>query len=428
MSTTLEVTEKVDARVSRAWLPDRISVELAIAALVYFTFLHAGHHTYVNYFVPLAQAFLHGQLGVAEHPAWLNELVPWNGHWYMVYPPFPAVLLMPFVALFGPNFDQGVAGVLVAAFDVLLMGELARGMGVTGKARWAFGILFAFGTIIWLSARLSTSWHFAHLCAIMGLAIAIRLVQLRMSPVAIGLFLGIAAMSRLPAMMAFPFFVAYFAWCATQPAASGVFGAVDEPIPVLGKVDEDAIRRFLGACVRFGFGLGIPLLACLAYNMQRFGAPFQMGYALIPGVLQEYEYRFGIFSWHNIGRNLNAMLLQGPRPTVDLPFFIPARQGPLSLLLTTPAFVWAVKARGPNLLSLGCWVSCALTLVPVLTHGDIGGEQFGYRFAQDIYPFLFLLMIRGMDGKLTTERVMAIALGLLVNFWGMACTVLNWLT
>ena len=54
-----------------------------------------------DYFVRLADAFLHGRLYLLEAPSWLNELVPGGGGWYVVYPPVPAVLLVPFVAVFG---------------------------------------------------------------------------------------------------------------------------------------------------------------------------------------------------------------------------------------------------------------------------------------------------------------------------------------
>ena len=64
----------------------------------------------LDYFVPLADAFLHGRLGLTEAPSWLNEVVPGgNGLYYVVYPPMPALVSCPSVALFGPDFDQAWA-------------------------------------------------------------------------------------------------------------------------------------------------------------------------------------------------------------------------------------------------------------------------------------------------------------------------------
>ena len=43
--------------------------------LVYWWINH-GRVVDLDYFVPLADAFLHGRLGLEDAPSWLNELVP----------------------------------------------------------------------------------------------------------------------------------------------------------------------------------------------------------------------------------------------------------------------------------------------------------------------------------------------------------------
>ena len=63
---------------------------------------------------------------------------------------------------------------------------------------------------------------------------------------------------------------------------------------------------------------------------------------------------------------------------------------------------------------------------PVLTHADPGGAQFGFRYAQDIYPFLFLLVVRGLRGRISFEAWLAIAIGVVVNIWGMGATHVDW--
>ncbi len=49
----------------------------------------------------LADAFLHGHIYLTDHPSWLSELIPRDGVYYVPYPPMPAILLMPLVAIFG---------------------------------------------------------------------------------------------------------------------------------------------------------------------------------------------------------------------------------------------------------------------------------------------------------------------------------------
>ena len=76
-----------------------------------------------------------------------------------------------------------------------------------------------------------------------------------------------------------------------------------------------------------------------------------------------------------------------------------------------------VRARG--LASVG------LILIPILLHADPGGPQFGFRYAQDFYPFLFLLTVRGLGGRIF-EAWVAIIIGFLVNLWGMGATYFDW--
>src|SRR5262245_34935113 len=85
--------------------PDTVGTGLiSIAAAVIFLLTTSTDPTPFDYFVRLADAFLNGRLYLLEAPSWLNELVPGGGGWYVVYPPVPALMLIPFVALFGPTF------------------------------------------------------------------------------------------------------------------------------------------------------------------------------------------------------------------------------------------------------------------------------------------------------------------------------------
>jgi hypothetical protein len=45
-----------------------------------------------------AESFLHGRWDL-DLPAWWTDIVVLHGKHYIVYPPFPALLMMPFVAI-----------------------------------------------------------------------------------------------------------------------------------------------------------------------------------------------------------------------------------------------------------------------------------------------------------------------------------------
>jgi hypothetical protein len=99
-----------------------------------------------NHFIYLADAFLHGRLGVTGGGTSLAEIVPYNGSYYVVYPPMPAVLLLPFVALFGTTFDQGLMSILLACLCVAATWFMLKKTGIkSNKALWLTA-LFGFGT------------------------------------------------------------------------------------------------------------------------------------------------------------------------------------------------------------------------------------------------------------------------------------------
>ena len=147
---------------------DRLVIPAALFGLAWFVYALINHHRPANldYFVPLADAFLHGRLGLTEAPSFLNELVPGgNGLYYVVYPPMPALLLLPVVLVAGPDFDQAWASILLGAANVVVMSWLIEGMGASRRFRIVMSLVFAFGTIVWYSAQAGSSWHFAHVVA-----------------------------------------------------------------------------------------------------------------------------------------------------------------------------------------------------------------------------------------------------------------------
>jgi hypothetical protein len=405
------------AALTDRWL---IPAVLFGAAWLAYAWLNRGQTANLAYFVPLADALLHGRLGLTEGPKWLNELVPAaNGLFYVVYPPMPALVVLPVVALFGPGFHQEWASIVLGAANVVLVSLVFRRMGVPRGTRFLLSLVFAFGSVVWYSAQAGSSWHFAHVVATLFLLLTILGCQGDAPTWLIGLAFAGAALSRLPVAMAVPFLAAYLADRAIRSETGDrtPFGALAGGA---GAIRRPPIRQVIRLGVPMAVGVAVPLAAYLAYDQLRFGSPFENGYALIPGLLSESQYRYGFFSIHNIPRQLFAMFLNTPVQVGDFPWVRPRLLGGLSILLTTPLFIWVVKARDHDWFTVGAWVSVALILVPVLTHADPGGAQWGYRYAQDIYPFLWLLTVRGLRGRIGFEAGLAIALGFVVNLWGMA--------
>jgi hypothetical protein len=406
------------------WIP----IFLFVISLFVYAWLNHHRTAGLNYFVPLADAFLHGRLGLTSAPSYLNEVIPsGTGLFYVVYPPVPALVVLPAVLIVGPGFHQEWASIALGAANVALVFWIVSGMGARRRFALAMSLAFGFGTIVWFSAQVGTSWHFAHVVALFFMLLAICACQLDAPTAVIGLLFAGAFLSRLPMALALPFFVAYLAHRSVREhaRAAEVFGAL-APAGVAAEPRAVDPRRFVGLAVPMALGIAVPLAAYLVYNQLRFGSFAENGYALIPGLLQEVQYRHGFFSLYNIPRQLYAMFLTTPVQIGSFPWVQSRALGGLSILLTSPIFLWAIRARRPDWFGLGAWLSIALVLIPNLTHADPGGIQFGYRYAQDIYPFLLLLTVRGLAGRVGFEPGLAIAVGFVVNLWGMGSAYYDW--
>ena len=69
-----------------------------------------------------AVAFLHGHAYV-DTPDYIERAVV-NGKRYQLHPPLPAILLMPFAAVFGLSTNQNWFAIVVGALDAALMWRL----------------------------------------------------------------------------------------------------------------------------------------------------------------------------------------------------------------------------------------------------------------------------------------------------------------
>ena len=96
-----------------------------IISLVVYYLTSSGKTPY-DYFTRLAASFLKGKYYLTENPTWLNELIPGdNNKYYVVYPPMPAILSLPFVFILKNFFQQQYLSHLLGAEIVILTIKLA---------------------------------------------------------------------------------------------------------------------------------------------------------------------------------------------------------------------------------------------------------------------------------------------------------------
>jgi hypothetical protein len=162
-----------------------------------------------------------------------------------------------------------------------------------------------------------------------------------------------------------------------------------------------------------------------AYNYVRFGTVADVANVYRPNIFKEPWFDRGLFSLSYIPRHLSVVFRDVPR-FISTPPYLPVPWTGLAIWVTTPAFAYALRARW-NLETGAAWLGILWVSLVVMTFGSTGITQFGYRFATDFYPLLYLLTFRGMGPRPSALAKALIALSILANAWGVIFWRLQWI-
>ena len=381
-------------------------------------------HTDFNHFAHLADAWLHGRQDLRNGaPAYAmgNDFAEFDGKTYISFPPFPALLMMPFVALAGSpeNFRDGqfmvwLAG-LAPAFLFLVLEKLRRtGRSTRSEAmNVAFALLFAFGTVYFFTAVQGTVWFAAHVVGAALLSLYILCALDAELPLLAGLLMACAWMTRVTTILTVPL----FAFEALRVCSRGGI-----PGPAEGSLRERARETWerldKSALARRYALFAAPILVSLALaswmNYTRFhdASPTAFGHEYLGVVWKARMQKWGIFGYHYLAKNLGVML-------TILPWFPPKsvdalggatfkiNEHGLALWFTTPLYFWLFKPKKAGWLYGLCALSAAIPAAMDLLYQNSGWRQFGYRFSNDYSPLLFVMLAIGGSGTGWVVRTLA---------------------
>ncbi len=303
---------------------------------------------------------------------------------YVSFPPFPAVLMAPFVAIWGLRFNDVLFTALWAALNpallFLLLGDLRR----RGLSRRSVGddlwltALFGVGSVYYFCSVIGQVWFTA---LIVGVTVSIGYCWASLDaarPALAGLCLALGFATR-PPWLAIPLFA------LEAVRVSGGWPALRTSVG----------WRALGPrLVRFGAPLAIVGAALAVYNYARFASPFEFGHRFLNVQWQERIGRFGLFNYHFLSRNLSAALVLLPRIMAHAPFVKISQHG-MSMLVTSPNLAYTVMPRERNHLTKTLWLTIAGVAIPSLLYQNSGYIQCGYRFSLDYMVFFVVLLAIG---------------------------------
>ncbi len=371
----------------------RPAVRALVAGLIAFAFaalLSRGRSTPYNGYVLLAQAFAHGQIAIAWPGSWIDAL-PFAGQYWIIEAPFPAVLLLPWVAVFG-SANQTVLAVLLCGVAVGACWLTCERLGVAVKSTaWVCAFLFAGTQLAWC-AMLGDVWFTAHVASVACAFLALAELTGRRRGSLVALALVAAAFSRFALVLAIP----VFAWLVLR--------------------DRTAAER-RRAAIGFSAVVAVGAALWVAYNQARWGVWYDIGYSAWYRQDTAGAVSGGPFQLRYFVYQLWSFFVQGPQFQAVWPYVVPTMNG-LAMTWTSPALALALFARRPRALVVGLWAAALLVAGPSFIYYVNGYAQFGMRHALDFEPFIVVLMALAIPNRVPLLAKAAIAWSVAVGLWG----------
>jgi len=398
-------------------------------------------HSPYNHYVYLAEGWLHGRLSLAGAPPnendWakvdvlklrdgrtirgsyggrggpVDRFYPLRGHSetvsptdivsrtairYVSFPPFPAVLMVPFVAIWGLGFNDVVFTVLWAALNPVLLFSLLRFLNRRRLSRrtavddlW-LTVMFGLGSVYYYASVVGEVWFTAHVIAVtcvIGFGWA-AIDGAR--PALAGLTVGLALASRPN-----PGFAALgglFLWEAARSTGALTRDEEAGQGPRQGGWRWRPTAAFVSRTARFAAPLGAVLVVLMVHNWARFAHPLEFGHRYLNIQWQERISHYGLFNYHFLSRNLAAALVLLPRIMTRWPFVKISQHG-MSLLVTSPALTYTVLPAERSRLAAPLWLTVLGVALPPLLYQNSGYVQVGYRFSLDYMVLLMMILAVG---------------------------------
>jgi hypothetical protein len=317
-------------------------------------------------------------------PPSIHDLVVFEGKLFAYWPPFPALLLMPFVMLFGVNFSDILFTIIIGSINISLLTCLLKETNkkeITFLNKFQRSILtlfFAFGTVYITMVPLGRVWFSALVigvfCVLFAYYTAIKFDG------ALGFFFaGLGISIAFATRMDLIFTGVWPAWF------------------LLSKHWNNSKRQL----IRYVLVGLMPIIATgillALYNYMRFGNIFDLGlnYHKMSSFFQDDFLKYGAFNIHYILPNLFYQYIAYPFfAKTPLEFFMGG-----SLFLLSPvyfAIFWAFKKNFSNIGVYFLVITIILTNVPILLLMGTGWVQFGPRYTLDFSIPLLLLTAKGI--------------------------------
>ncbi len=361
---------------------------------VYYDFFKPSQQ---EQFVSLASSFLQGKLYFLSNTF---DAAVSGGHYYWPLGPFPAVLLMPFVYIFGNLMKQGYLLFFLNILNVFLLFRIAK--KITGNLTNSVAISFA---ILFSSAYLGValipwSWYYAQVVGFTLILLSLETYFFRRSWLIIGILIALAYATRVSLIFTTLFFILNLLYCDLTK--------------------RKKIKNFILLVVP----IIISILIIGFYNYARFGNPLETGYSkqYLEGPVNASR-AFGLWSPIHFATNLYYLFLKMPEP-----IFIPGTEimqfpylkidgSGLSIFFTSFIFIWILFSNWKMLEVKSASITFLIMMVAICGSFTHGSWQYGFRYAIDFYPFLFIILVNSFKKDASYKFIILSVVTFLINIY-----------
>ena len=313
--------------------------------------------------------------------------------YYVSFPPLPAILMLPLVALFGLQASDVWLTLIFASLNGVFLFDLLQKLNHTfklnrSKDEWIwFILLLTLGSAHWWCSVSGQVWFTALIIGVTCQLLFLRFALQMTSPIRAGLCLACAFSTRASLIL----YALFFYIQVIYPASS-------YPLSLQKRLKRALLFSIPPLCIG---------LILLFYNWMRFESISEFGHTyLAQGQLTRIQ-NYGLFHPVYFNKNLISAFLLLPKIQLTYPYFLVSWHG-MSIPFSIPALLWIgplwihlLFFRGSihhsfNKDQVRLIVHSSLTLLCILIlllfYQNTGWVQYTYRFILDFLPLGIVIL------------------------------------
>lgn len=361
-------------------------------------------HSPLDSYTLQAMAWRDGRVTVnGPDYTWL-ELAVYGGEYFISFPPFPSVAMLPLTFIFGGETPSLLVNLVLLLGGAAFGYGLLRRLGHAPERAAALGFAYVCGCNLLVIMMDGGVWYIAQGMAFLLTTASLFAMQsprgardraaMLLGPLCVALAVGCR-----------PFQAIYVPWVLYR-------------LYTWRREAGEAPRRAVAGMIPYLIAPALVAVAYGWYNWLRFGDPLEFGHNYLPEFSSEGGVQFSLAHWPaNVQNILRLPHFEEGRLRVYTHFGVAFYLfNPLYVVSTVRTICRAVRRK----LDRADALLVALIFIhfnALLLHRTLGGLQFGTRYLIDPLPAVLLLTWRKDDAP-TPWDALALLLGVAFNVYG----------